>query len=654
MFKNIFIILCILMAGLSFAQQQYSESKTLVNEAQSVTKEFEDFGFDVLHYTLTFDFPFKNNAYSGTSTMVLLMSNTAQDIIRLHMEDLTADVVTVDGATVKYEQVEDEILISMPAVYSDTVIVSIAYNGAPYRHGFYFYDRCAYTQSEPEDARAWFPCLDVPWDKASAELYVTVPKGYEVASIGLLESRIVDEQNNTETFHWKTELPVATYLFCVTMSDEYFVWSDWYINQAGDSIEMPYYIFEDDVEKARYDVENMVDAMKIFVDLFGEYPFEKYGTAEVTPYHVGGMEHQTMTTVNKKWIQGDRSVEHGFVHELAHMWWGDAVTLADWPHIWLNESFATYSEALFMQRFYGEDWYRGKVNYSRNTYLTRSRSSDFAIFDPPDGQLFNWGIIYNKGAVVLHTLRQELGDGVFFDILKTYYKVHKFGNATTEDFISVCESVSGRELDWFFDQWIYSPGCPNLEYAWYGQPVAEGELEVLMRIDQVQNPETMPVFNFPLDVGLYFGEEMKRETIRVDQKSQTFSFRSTSMPDSLVLDPIGWTLLKSREVESGPRLSDQAPEAFQLEQNFPNPFNASTTIHFYVGQNESEVPVRLRVYDSQGRLVRELLNRDLGPGAYWSAWDGRDSGGLEASSGSYVIELTAPGVGLTKKALLTR
>lgn len=651
--SGLFVLLIFAFAATQEVDR-FPDSKQSFQALSPMKHLTESPGFDVRHYRLTFDFPYESSAYSGTSSIQILLTDPDQETIGLHMEDLTADVVTIDGAPVHFDQIENEILISLPDNVPDTSTVLIHYHGAPNRHGFYFHDRCAYTHSEPEEARAWFPCFDVPWDKATAEIMVTVPRGIEVASIGLLMSRTVDETRNTETFYWKTDIPVATYLFCLTMSDEYTTWSDWFVNQAGDSIEMPYYIFHDDVEKARIDVANMVDAMQIYTDLFGEYPFEKYGTAEVSPYHVGGMEHQSMTTVNKKWIQGDRSVEGGFVHELAHMWWGDAVTLSDWSHIWLNESFATYSEALFMEQFYGEDWYQGKVNYSRDTYLTRSKQSDFPIYDPPEGDLFNWGIIYNKGAVVLHMLRQELGDTVFFSILKNYYQKFQFGNASTDDFQAICETVSGRDLDWFFSQWIYNAAYPDLEYAWYGETLETGEIEILMRVDQVQNPERAPVFDFPLEVRLFSGDRIQDETVRIRQKSHTFSFRTPSQPDSIVLDPKKWTLMSATEIDDGPRLSDQVPEKFQLEQNFPNPFNGLTTIHFNVGDSQTESVVRLRIYDSQGRFVRELINRKLSPGAYWSGWDGRDENGLDVASGSYVIELTAPGFVQTRKTILTR
>jgi len=658
--KKLFILF-ILFGGINgFSQDpaQVAEQKSRLDSRIGLQSPAgpDESVIDVLHYALSLNFPYTSSAYTGQSAMQIRMLRSGLESIELHMEDLIATQVRVNGQPASSSMSQDRISIHLPEIPDafDILNVSITFSGSPDEHGFYFYDQCAYTMSEPEDARAWFPCHDVPWDKATAEITVTVPQGVEVASNGLLQDRVIDPIKQTETFYWKTDLPMATYLFCVTMSDEYAVWSDWTVNAAGDSIEMPYYILREDSSKAVIDVTAMPDAIQIFSDLYGAYPFEKYGTAEVTPYRSGGMEHQTMTTVNKSWIQGNRSVESGFVHELAHMWWGDAVTLEDWPDIWLNEGFATYSEALFSEQYYGSNTFRYKVLSLRERYLARSVSKDFPIYDPPDGELFNSGIVYNKAAFVLHMLRAWIGDAVFFNILRTYYQTYLYQNASTTQFQQVCEQVSGEDLDVFFDQWIYSRGYPQLEYAWYSESAGSEGSDVFLRIEQVQTGQDVPVFTFPLDLRLHTGQNATDTTVWVDSVLNNFLFRLPARPDSIDLDPEVQLIYSGSFVETGALRSSAIPDRIDLLPNFPNPFNPTTTIYYNVPESADGQRVRLELYNTLGQRVRVLINKPKASGEYWTLWNGTDEHGVPAASGVYILNLKVRNVSISRKVTLTK
>lgn len=616
----------------------------------------EDAAIDVLHYDLTFDFPFESAWYTGRSDMQIRILRSGVQTLELHMEELTAGQVTANGQVCPFTRSGDRIVCVLPfsPERSDTVTVSVPFSGAPDRHGFYFYDKCAYTMSEPEDARAWFPCHDVPWDKATAQLAITVPCGVEVASNGLLQRRTRNPAEQTETFVWKTSLPMATYLFCITMSDAYAVWSDWYIRSAGDSIEMPYYIFREDSADAVVDVTAMPEAMAIFSALFGAYPFEKYGTAEVSPFGVGGMEHQTMTTVNASWIRGDRSVENGFVHELAHMWWGDAVTLEDWPDIWLNEGFATYSEALFFEQYTGRDRFQDKVRYMRNQYLTRRGSRDFPVYDPPPGDLFNWAVVYNKAGFVLHMLRAWVGDRMFFNILRTYFQTYLYQNVNSAQFQAVCESVSGRDLDVFFDQWIYQSGCPALEYAWYAGSAGPETAGVFLRIGQVQDTDRMPVFTFPLDLRIHSGASFQDTTLWIRGAFENFVLTLPARPDSIQLDPEIRLLHTAELSAAGARRSAAIPSRLDLLPNFPNPFNQSTTLYYNIPESADGQTARLALYNTRGRQVRLLFDKPLPAGEYWTLWNGKDDRGMPVTSGVYVSRLVVKDLQVTRKVTVVR
>jgi aminopeptidase N len=393
----------------------------------------------------------------------------------------------------------------------------------------------------------------------------------------------------------------------------------------------------------------MPQAMGIFEKRFGPYPFEKYGMAEVEPFYVGGMEHQTMTTVNSLWIRGDRSYEAGFVHELAHMWWGDAVTLADWPDIWLNEGFATYSEALYAEDAYGPAAFREKMRGSRKYYFDQALTMDFALYDPPPNQLFNWGIVYNKGAWVLHLLRRAAGDGAFWQILSSYYRAYAYTNAATADFQSVCEAVTGQDLDWFFNQWVYGNGYPEL--SWSGTFLHElsGRIETRIRVDQTQKSGT--VFRLPLDIRF---AGVKDTSVWLDRVSATFVLRSDRKPDSVILDPDGWALARIRNVPTPVQGADGAPAQAALYPNYPNPFNAETAVRYDVPGSAGVQDVVIAVYNLLGEPVRTLVRETRPmPGQYRVVWDGTDGKGAKVPSGLYVVQMRAgPTVREQKAAVL--
>jgi aminopeptidase N len=609
--------------------------------------------FDVLHYRLDLNFPYVSSAFSGMMTATCLSNEEGLEEVSLHMVDLTMDSVLAQGERVSAIQTSEEIEIPLggPVAYGDTFTVAIAYHGAPEYQGFYFYEMCAFTFSQPVYARRWFPCYDVPWDKATVELHITVPKGVEVASVGLLEEREVSQDGAFETFHWKSRDPMSTYLVCVTMSDEYARWSDWYITPQGDSIEIAYYIFQRDSAAATRDFVNMVEAMELFSDLFGPYPFEKYGMAEIEPAPFGGMEHQTMTTISSSWVRGDRSREYGLVHELAHMWWGDVVTLDEWPAIWLNEGFAVYSEALWAENHIGLAEFRGYMEYSKGVYLDRTRDRDFPIYDPDP--LFHYGITYKKGGWVLHMLRHVVGDDNFFTALNTYYETYKYGNASIEEFQTICETLSGMDLDWFFQEWIYDMGYPKVQYSWSSRALQSGSYEVTLSLYQYHSEG--PIFRMPLDVRIQGSASSKDTTVWMENEYDEFVCVTDFYPTNIQIDPDGWVLMDTEYMYGGIKRSDVMPDRFVLYHNYPNPFNESTTIYYNVPNFEGvQWDIRIVVYDLLGRYVRTIVEASEMPGCYRVEWDGTDDRGVLLPTGVYIIELSTDGFTQRHKAVLVR
>ncbi len=607
--------------------------------------------FDVLHYRLELRFPLVSSAFEGKSVITAVSQKNGLSELDLNAADITVDSISVPGNASSWSGVSGGVRIRFGKAYGkdDTFIVRVAYRKTSSERGFYFHPDCAYTFAEPQYARYWFPCRDVPWDKATAELFITAPTGVKVASIGLLKSRTPSADGQWETCHWRMEQPVATYLICLSMSRNYAQWSDWYVSN-GDSLELMHFIFRRDSAMAVQDLAHMKDAIYFFSNQFGPYPFDKYGECEVEPFNYGGMEHQTMVTFNSVWIRGDRAYESGFIHELSHMWWGDAVTLADWPDIWLNEGFATYSEALFEEYFYGRAVFDETVLGMKDDYASQALKSDFPIYAPPYGELFNWGIEYCKGALVLHMLRRIAGEEQFWRILQEYYGAYCYQNASTDDFMAVCESVTGKSLDIFFEQWIYGRGMPEIAYSYAEQPTPDGGARAIVTVQQVQ--KTGGTFQFPLDVRLAGALDT---TVVVDGALERFVFTLKRAPDSLVLDPDGWMLMKARRVPSDIRELDSIPDRFALMPVFPNPFNSVLTVYYDVAETENVSKLSLAAYNILGKRVRLLVETDHpAPGKYQAVWDGSDQNGALLPSGVYVVILQRGGFIRKQKAVLFR
>ncbi|MBN1780465.1 hypothetical protein JW948_05015 [bacterium] len=603
--------------------------------------------FDVLHYGFDLTFPLESSAFSGSVTLTCRAMDGLSDL-DLQMGELTIDAIYVRGLPVAYKQHWETLSLSLPLAISinDTFSLKIGYHGEPEDEGFYLQERCAYTMAEPEEARCWFPGHDVPWDKATADLFITVPAGVEVASIGLLKSRALSGDGAWETFHWATAYPVATYLICITMSDEYLTWSDWYTGAEGRSIEMPYYIFPEDSDKAKIDVANMAAAMSFYEERFGPYPFEKYGTATVTSAWFGGMEHQTMTTVVQRWFNGARSYESGFVHELAHMWWGDAVTLSDWPEIWLNEGFATYSELLFRENFYGRARFLEQLLSNKNVYIKQTESFDFPIYDPPRESLFNWGITYIKGSWVLHMLRHLVGEEAFMNILPAYYEMYKYQNASIAEFQAVCEQESGMALDWFFDQWIYRTGYMRLTYDWNQWRTSGNRMTVQLQVEQ-----EAPLFTMPVDIRLQGVSGDLDTTVWIAGDSHQWSW---TVPDSvreLRIDPDYWVLLTDT-LTPGLLQPPEAAPTVRLFPPAPNPFGNRTAISYQLPAGRETWSVSVDVINLKGQRVRRLARIEKPPGIHRLFWDGRDETGRALASGVYVMRLEAGGRCSERKVVL--
>jgi aminopeptidase N len=618
--------------------------KGLDNPNTPIITSDSSHSYDALHYMLNLNVPMQNSYYSGSMTLTFQVVDDSIDEVSLNMVHMNAQSVILNGDVATFTQYDSSITVDLDDYHYafDTLIMTIYYDDSTTNRGYYFYPRNGYSFSEPSDARWWFPCFDEPWDKATSEMFIIVPENYYVASNGYLESVYHNTNDHTKNYHWENDEPIATYLMNFIIMRDYAIWEDQYIAPGNDTIPILNMVFEEDSSMAAYDFENVPAMMQIFSQLFYPYPFNKYGQGAVSPFPYGAMEHQTMTTMNRNWISGNREAEASIAHELAHMWWGDFVTLADWRHMWLNEGFATYSSGIFLEQFYGHERFMDELLAWRQIYIDHANQYGHAPIYDPD-YLFSVRV-YFKGAWVLHMLRGIIGDTDFYSGLNNYAGQYGYGNADTWEFIDVMETASGEDLDWFFDQWVFGQAHPIYEYTWSYS--GSGPYEVDLDIHQTQT--AAPPFRMPITIRIYSGANEYDFGVENQFEFESYDFSVPTGPDSLALDPDNWILKETVEVTSIDDDDQWAlPDRIALQSPYPNPFNGSTNITFSI--DGSPRHVNIGIYDIMGRRVRTLVAGDYDPGNYVITWDGRGDGHNDLASGAYFVLLRSRDYSETKK-----
>ena len=454
------------------------------------------------------------------------------------------DSVKTGNISLSFNWYDDLLRITMDQSYNQEPFdVTVYYHGHPLEGGLESFEWTTHgsppvpvisTLSCPYFAQAWWPCKDLPRDKAdSADINITVRSDLYVASNGLL-GEIIDH-GTTKTYKWHEKYPITTYLISIATTD-YAIFSNWYypVSKDVDSMEVIYYVYPERLSQAEELYPMTPSVIEFYANNFGEYPFveEKYGMAHFT--WGGAMEHQTCTSILYSWYS-----QWVIVHELAHQWWGDYITVHNWHHIWLNEGFASYCEALWAEHVYGEDYYHTYMGYMKYT-----GGGSIFIEDTTDAWNIFDIIVYDKGAWVLHMLRHVVEDSTFFDILRAYYSEYAHGAVMTEDFQGVCEEVSGMDLDYFFDEWIYGTYYPRYRYSWIYEYAGSGYYDVYLHLDQYQT--TSPThFTMPVDITITAGGEDTTFVAFNDPRHKDFQFRVEGVPNILQLDKDQWILMSA-------------------------------------------------------------------------------------------------------------
>jgi aminopeptidase N len=373
--------------------------------------------------------------------------------------DIQSIVVADQPATYRRTAHELTITPAMPIRHVATFTTTIAYAGVPQTIipeavpiaiGWSRYADGVFVVSEPSGAAAWYPANDHPRDKATYTFRITVAKPYVVAANGLLRDTI--DNGDTRTYIWLASDPLASYLATVNIGR--FVGQ---IEQGPNGLPIRNFFPPDVAANARMVFAPTAAMIDYFDDLFGPYPFEAYGVA-VADQDLGfALETQTLSVFGRDLAGAPpEQAESTVAHELAHQWFGDSVSVANWQDIWLNEGFATYAEWLWQEH---DDGPQARDASVEQTY--RFVEGAPPPGRPPPNNLFNGGV-YGRGALTLHALRLRIGDEAFFDTLRSYTERYRYGNASSADFIAVAEEISGQDLDAFFDAWLYQAALPEI------------------------------------------------------------------------------------------------------------------------------------------------------------------------------------------------
>ena len=618
----------------------HNSSARWLSLASTLTEAQEK--IDVSYYRINIDIDLEIEQISGAVVVNGSVGIDQPDSIQLDFSDqMVVDSVKYYGEEWPFEHLNDKINIPVP----DATIpegydfsIEVFYHGEPPSTGFgsFNFDEHmnidhVWTLSEPYGSRDWWPCKDDPSDKAdSADIIIIVPNDQIAVSNGVL----VDEEDmgdGRKKYHWSERYPICTYLVSIA-SYPYTVWYDEYIGLNGDTLPLEYYVYPDHYDLVYDNYLLTKNMMEVFADKFGEYPFmgEKYGHAEFG--RGGGMEHQTITSLGgySQWL---------IAHELGHQWWGDLITCASFHHIWLNEGFARFSEALWEEAYNGEEAYK-------NYWLSHSYYGAGTVYvEEPNtaSQIFNGNLTYNKAGWVVHMLRGVMGDSLFFETLKSYGSNDSlaYSAATTEDFQLVCEDISGLDLEDFFQQWIYNDYYPR--YALYWEMQDTGEL--IVKIEQTQNWQ---YFHMPIDLQVILPNDTLLFRLDNDGESQEYNLGVIAgEPYAIWLDPENWILKEVEYMSITSPLPGQAQ--ITLFPAYPNPFNPQTSIGYFIPDQLGQLKPTIRIFDVRGNLVDQIGPTLPVAGYNQIAWNATGQG-----SGVYFIQLSANDVYYSQKIQLLK
>ncbi|MEN8005603.1 MAG: M1 family metallopeptidase [Candidatus Krumholzibacteriota bacterium] len=623
-----------------------------------------DRGYDVQSYDLDLELIPDSRSLSGSVDIGLTALADGLTHIRLDLVDnLVCDGITFRGGEAAFTHQGDSLVVALaaPLATSRAETLIVRWHGRPLPHGnfnsglmFRSHDNgtpddltddmpMIANQNQPWSAHSWWPCKDHPADKALVSLRATVPDTLQLISNGTLLLEDVPSPG-LRRFAWREEYPIAVYLVSLAATN-YVSWSEECSVTDGAPVHLDFHVFPQDLAKAEIDLAPTCEMMDFMTVLAGPYPFtgEKYAQAEFKWF--GSMEHQTATSLSPIVLTGDHRFELVVIHELAHQWFGDSLTPAVWADIWLNEGFARYFEALWVEHTAGPEAYRDFMRQIGPERHPELFVNDGVLSDP-DPILPNT-LIYDKGAWVLHLLRMLIGRPAFEEFLANYATAPGLvlGNVNLADMIAHAEAAAGRNLDGFFDPWLDTSAVPVLRTR--SEPVRRGGSDHGVRVTFTQQQD--PVFEMAVPVVVHTSCDSLSGIVFLTRREETFTWSPSCPVDSVSVDPEGLVLM---------RTGSAPPPVLQVAGPWPNPVTtAGAEFRIYLTSNRKTIA---KLYDMRGRLIHEA---DLGtlaatgpsddPASEPHVWSWPFAGGSgRLAAGVYWVEFTAEGARAVRKLTL--
>ncbi|MEQ1765441.1 MAG: M1 family metallopeptidase [Pyrinomonadaceae bacterium] len=479
---------------------------------------------------------------AGIQELRLDLTNASPD---LKGKGMSVSGVSQGGKAVSYRHENNVLTIKLQNASRtyERVNFVITYKGIPAtglkiannKYG----DRTFFSDNWPDKGRNWLPTVDHPSDKAMCEFIVTAPNQYQVVSNGL-KIEETDLPGNKRLTHWKQSVPIASWLYVLGVAR----FAVQYVDEfEGKSIQT--WVYRQDRDKGFYDFDNTTkQALAFYSSAVGAFSYEKLANIQSNSVS-GGMEAASAILYSENSVVGDRNVRwrNVVIHEIAHQWFGNAVTEKDWDEVWLSEGFATYFTLLFIEHQYGRDEFVEGLRSSK-------RSVDAFYLKNPNYRIIHDNLkdmndvttsqIYQKGSWILHMLRGVVGTENFWKGIKTYYNKYRDSHATVADFRRVMEEASGKDLTAFFDQWLYKPGTLKYKGNW---SFDASKKQVTIKLDQVQSDGS--VFKMPVEIAIHYPGQTKPrlQTFQANSMSNVFTINVETEPEKIILDPNMWILM---------------------------------------------------------------------------------------------------------------
>jgi aminopeptidase N len=544
--KIIIALLLLLVVNITIAQQENTDNQQIYRAEREKVN-------DLVHTKLNVKFDFAKRQLIGEAWITLKPHFYNTQTVTLDAKAMQINSVTKNNKPLKYDYDGNKLTVKLDNIYvkDEEYTLYINYIAKPEEvtqegsaaisdaKGLYFIDpddtdpkkpTQIWTQGETESSSCWFPTIDSPNQKTSQEIYMTVPNKYVTLSNGILTKK-TENADGTRTDYWKFDQKHAPYLFFMGVGEFSIVEDTW------NGIPVDYYVEKEYEPYAKGIFGNTPEMITFFSDLTGiKYPWPKYSQIVCRDYVSGAMENTTAVIHAEQAFQTDGQLidrniwEDTVAHELFHHWFGDLVTTESWSNLTVNESFANYSEYLWREHKYGKDdadahWYEDFQGYlmggNEGKHLVRFHyDSREDMFD---------AVSYNKGGKILHMLRNYLGDKAFFAGLNEYLTANQYGTGEAHQLRLALEKVSGKDLNWFFNQWYFGAGHIKMDVSYHFNDAAKS---VTVKLEQ----QTEKPFEFPLTIDVYEDAEPKRYKIWVSKKQEEFTIKYDKKPALINVD----------------------------------------------------------------------------------------------------------------------